>query len=255
MAWVARTFIFKPRAVEYEVTPLTDEVAIYVPNHSGAMGPANMCLYFDLPFRPWIIGYLNNSEVTNNYIFHNFFCGRSKKHKTPWRMLARIVKWALVPLLEAQDPIWLEHTPKGILGALKDSVSTLKAEKNIVIFAESDKGQYSEYINYLNEGFVEVARSYYKDTGKNVNFYPVYIPNGLDVIKVGKPTPYDGTANPKEERHRIALALAQGITDVARALPEHEKPVFNNEEFNKYYAEFIGDDEAYFRFVNQKHSD
>ncbi len=255
MAWIARTFIFKPRTIEYDVTPTEGEVAIFVPNHSGALGPANMCLYFDQTFRPWIISYLNDDEVSCNFIFHNFFNGRAKKHKAPWRLLAKIVKLLLVPLLEAQNPVWLEHSPSGIVAAMKESVAALKDGKNLVIFAENDKEQYSEYINELNEGFIDVARLYYRDTKLPLKFYPVYIPDGLDVIRVGQPTEFDGTVQAKAERHRIATHIADQITQMAIALPEHKKPVFVNEDFYKYYPEYVGNDVEYFRFVNQKHSD
>ncbi len=255
MAWIARSFIFKKRKVEYAVIPEEGEVAVFVPNHSGAMGPANICLYFDLPFRPWIISYLNDKEVTNNFIFHNFFNGRAKKHKKPWRLLARIVKMLLVPLLQAQNPVWLDHSPKGLMATMKESVATLKAGNNLVIFAESSKGIYSDYISILNEGFVDVARAYYKDTGKSLKFYPVYIPDELDVIKVGTPTAYDCSAVPKDERHRIANYLADEITNIATALPAHKKPVFINEDFNKFYPEYVGNDDEYFRFLNQKYSE
>ncbi len=255
MVWIAKTFIFKPRTVEYEVMPEAGEVGVFVPNHSGAMGPANMCLYFDQPFRPWIISYLNNKEVTNNFIFHNFFNGRARKCKPFWRFLARVVKLLLVPLLEAQNPVWLEHSRKGIAAAMTESVTTLNDGKSLVVFAENSREQYSDYINYLNEGFVDVARSFYKATGRNLAFYPVYIPDGLDVIKVGRPVFYDGTATPKEERHRIAMYLAEQITCIAKELPEHKKPVFVNEDFNTYYPEYVGNDDAYFQFVNQKRSD
>ncbi len=254
MAWIARTFLFKKRTIEYDVVPEDGEIAIFVPNHSGAMGPSNMCLYFDQPFRPWIISYLHDKKVANNFIFHNFFNGRAKKCKAFWRLLAKIVRLALVPLLEAQDPIWIEHSPSGIIASMKESVKTLNSGKNLVIFAENNRAQYSEYINTLNEGFIDVARQYYRETKNPLKFYPVYIPDGLKVIRVGKPVEFDGAATPKSERHRIALYIADNITEMAKALPEHKKPQFVNQDFNNYYSEFIGDDEAYFKFVNQKHS-
>lgn len=126
--------IFKKRNVCYERTPEENEVAIFACNHSGMVGPVNMCAWFDRPFSPWSICYLFDKEVSPNYIYHDFFFGRSKKHKKFYRGLSKIVAKLLPPLLLAFKPIKVYHNSCSIIHTFKESVATLAAGKTLSSF-------------------------------------------------------------------------------------------------------------------------
>lgn len=268
MQWLAKK-IFPTREVVRATDSPETEAAIYVPTHSTAMGPATMFLYFDRPIRPWVVKYLDDKKVAPNYIFHNFLYGRGQKHKWFWRWLSHIIRILLLPLLRANDPIWIDRSAAGIIKAYKDSVTALEEGKNVVVFAESyfkhvedatpdsglQTGAYSPYVHYLNEGFVDIARTYYKKTGKTVKFYPVYIPMDIMQICVGEPIEYNPEANSKEERERIVDYIQKNITAIGESLPPHRKAEFVNNEFYRLYNEFSPSDEAYFRFTNQHRSE
>ncbi len=267
MEWLARKVFPKREVIRATETP-EDEVAIYVPTHSTATGPSTMILYFDRPIRPWVIGYLNDKKVAPNFIFHNFLYGRGQKLKWFWRMLSRIIKFLLIPLLRANNPIWIDRSPAGVIKAYKDSVETLESGKNVVVFPEAyfkhseesqekglQIGAYSPYVHYLNEGFVDIARAYYKKTKKTVKFYPVYIPMDIMNIYVGAPVEYDPDNSAKDERSRITEYIQQEITRMGESLPPHRKAEFVNNEFYRCYGEYSPSDEAYFNSVNCRRSD
>ena len=68
---------------------LTDEPAVFLCNHSGAIGPALMTLYFERPHKTWVIDFAMDKEIGPNYFFHDGFFGRSKKCKWFYRMLSK----------------------------------------------------------------------------------------------------------------------------------------------------------------------
>lgn len=235
-------------------TPSDDEASIYVCNHSGPIGPVNMTLYFDKPARPWIISYIFDDEISPNFVFHDFFFGRSKKLKKGWRVLAKLVSKLLKPLLTAQDPIYVYKNSIKIKDTFKESVETLKSGKEVIIYPESHIKN-SKFVNEMCDGFADTAYHYYKETGKCVKFYPTYVGNGLKTINVGNPVTYNPENSNKEERKRIALYCQKEIDRIAHSLPEHKPLPFVTEDFYQNYGEFVGNDVAYWQFVSRKRSE
>lgn len=246
--------IFRKRTICYEEMPAKDEFGIYVCNHSGALGPANMTAWFDRPFRPWSISCLFDKRVAANFIFHDFFLGRSKKHKGFYRFMSKIVAKILPPLVYKQNPILVHRNSTKILQTFKESVATLKEGKNLVIFPECPK-KFSQYIHELYDGFIDVARLYHSYTGKSLKFYPVYIPADIRTIQIGKPIEYNIATKASEERKAVAKYLKENIDLLAQSLHTKKVVPFLKEEFYEFYPEFVDDTAAYWAFCNNERSE
>lgn len=89
-----------------------------------------------------------------------------------------------------------------------------------MIFPECDT-PHNNIVYSFQENFVDVAKLYYKRTGKALAFVPLYITPNLRQMHIGKPIWFDPEAPITEERHRICAALMDAITDMAVALPRH----------------------------------
>lgn len=246
--------VFPQRDVIYKSQPEEGEVAVYVSNHSGAIGPANMTLFFDRPFRAWSISCLFDKEIAPNYIYHDFFFGRSKKFKSFYRGLSRIIAPMLIPLIERQNPIVVYRGSNKMLNTFRESVKTLKDNQNVVIFGECPE-KYTENVNRLYRGFADIGRLYYNDTGKTVKFYPVYIPTQTKVIYVGSPVEYLPQNEKKQERERIASVLEQRIDELGKECVDVKKIPFLREEFYEYYSEYVENPEEYWRLCQNKRSE
>ena len=246
--------IFPKRKVVYEVEPKDDEPAMYCCNHSGAIGPTNMTLWFNKPKRIWIISYIFDKNVSTNFIYHDFFYARCKKCKKLWRFMAVLTGFFLRPMLEMQNAIKVYKTGVKVRDTFKESVKALKDNKNVVLFPESPT-KYSEYINTLYQGFVQTGKYYYEETGKCLKFYPVYVPNGLRTINVGKPIVYNPKINAKENRKIISEYLRDQIDSIARSLPKHKPLPFLTQDYYDYYGEYVDCPTEYWKLVNQHYSE
>lgn len=246
--------IFPKRKMAYEVMPEENDASIFVCNHSGAIGPVNMTLYFDRPARPWIVDYIFDKEVGANFVFHDFFFARSKKCKWFWRGLAKLVVFFLRPMLEMQNAIHVFKANAKARQTFEESVEALKNGDNVIIFPECPN-KFSKYICEFYDGFVMVGKYLYEQTGKIVKFYPVYVPPQLKTINVGEPISYNPNVSPKENRQIISKYLKEKINEIAENLPEHKPIPFLTDDFYNYYGEFIDNMDEYWQFVNQKHSD
>ena len=83
-------------------------------------------------------------------------------------------------------------------------------------------------VNSFLPNFVDIARLYYKKTGKCLKFYPSYLALTLNKIVVGHPIVYNPNNNFKDEKTRIVQELEQAIYDIAISLPEHKVVPYEN---------------------------
>ncbi len=251
---IARTFIFRKRTVVRQQESPEGETAVYVCNHSGAIGPMSVSLYFDRPYRSWVTHCVFDKEITPNFIFHDFFQGRQFKWKAPMRLLSRIVAVLLRPLLTAQNGVKVYRTDARVFGTYKESVKTLEGGENLVIFAESPvKG--GKYVNKLYDGIADLGLFYWRVTGKKLKYYPVYIPSTLRTVNVGESVEFCPDNTIEEERVRLTSAIESAINAIGDSLPPHKVANFLPPAYYENYAEYINDPAAYWKFVEQKHSD
>lgn len=248
---LAKVIFKKCKTVSKE--ELTDEPAVYLCNHSGAIGPALMTMYFEKPHRTWIINYALDKELGPNYFFHDAFFGRSKKCKGFWRLLAKITMPLLRPLLWSSNPILVYHDRR-ITNTFKESIETLVNGESLVIFPESPV-RATEFVSTVYDGFADIGRLYFKETGKRLKFYPVYCEKKNRIITVGEPITYDPDVPQREQRRTIAMHVQNGIDALARELPEHKPVPFMQPVWYEYYGEYEFDVASYWKLFDKKRTD
>lgn len=234
-----------PRCKTVVKEELTDEPAVYLCNHSAANGPSIMTLYFDTPHKTWMINYALDKKRGPNYFFHDGFFGRGRKCKWFYRLLSKIVMPLLRPLLRMGDPIPVYHDRR-IMDTFHQSLDALSENKSLLIFPESPV-RYSEYVHTLYDGFADIGRMYYTETGKCLKFYPVYAERKNRIISIGKPITYDPNLPPREQRRVIAQYIQTNIDSLARELPPHKPVPFLPDMWYKWYGEFENDVASYWK--------
>ena len=96
----------------------------------------------------------------------------------------------------------------------------MKQGNSMVIFPE----HYDEHNNIVHDfqdKFIDLARFYYKKTGVELSFVPMYLAPRLKTMFFGDPVQFHHDAPIADERRRICDALMDAITDIAVAQPEH----------------------------------
>lgn len=240
-----------PRAkTVYEEEPDT-EPAVFVCNHSAIRGPVMMTLDFKRKHQTWTVHCALDSKKAVNYAFHDILMGNSRRFKRFWRMLAHIVAKLLPPLLW-YDTIPVYHDT-GIIKTFKQSIRAMTEGSDLVIFAESPK-RFSEYVCELQEGFIDIARLYYRKTKKALRFYPVYLEKKNAIISVGRPITYDPERSLDEQRSVIAAYLRDGIDRLARALPPHKPVPFMTDRWYSAYGMYEDDVQGYWRMIDHSES-
>ena len=82
--------------------------------------------------------------------------------------------------------------------------------------------------NEFQDKFIDIAKLYYKKTGRALSFVPMYIAPKLKKLCLGKPIRFNPEETIENERRRICNYLVDEITALAERLPEHTVIPYRN---------------------------
>ena len=227
-AWIEKVFykvcwwlvwVFYPKTTVEGQENLPEEASIIVGNHSQANGPIVAELYFPGKRSIWCAGQMMSVKEVPDYAYHDFWDEKPKALKPLFRLLSYIIAPFAACVMRCGDTIAVYRDTR-IINTFRDTVKKLQAGNHIIIFPECKKG-YNQILCQFQENFVDVAKLYYKRTGTELNFVPMYLAPKLRKIYFGKPIRFNAQAPIAEERHRICQALMDSITEIAEGLPEH----------------------------------
>ena len=219
-------WLFYPKITIEGKENIPDEPVIFVGNHTQINGPITAQLYFPGRRRIWCIGEMMKWKEVHTYAFKDFWSFKPKWTHWFYRILSYLITPLSVIIFNNADTIPVYHD-----GRLKDtfrqSVDALAEGESLVIFPEQNV-RYNHILYDFQEGFVDVARMYYKKTGREAAFVPVYLAPALRKIVFGTPVRYDSSAPAKAERGRISSYLKEEITKAAETLPRHRVVPYRN---------------------------
>jgi len=107
-----------------------------------------------------------------------------------------------------------------IISTFKKTVEKLCEGAHVVVFPEHDQ-PHNSIIQEFQDKFIDIARLYYKRTGRQLQFVPMYIAPKLRKMYLGEPVRFCPEQPMDGERKRICGYLMDEITRIACSLPEH----------------------------------
>lgn len=215
-----------PRIETLGVENLPDEPVIIVGNHCQMHGPIACELYFPVERYTWCAGQMMEWKEVPSYAFDDFW-SQKPKYTHPWfRLLSYLITPFSVCLFSNANTIPV-HRDTRIISTFKQTVRTLQEGVSVVVFPEHDAPHNHIVYDFQNR-FIDVAKMYYKKTGKEISFVPLYIAPKLRKMVLGKPVPFHADAPMEEERQRISQTLMDEITGLAEALPVHTVVPYRN---------------------------
>ena len=224
LKWLVWVFYPKTKIVGAENLP--DEAAIIVGNHTQMNGPIACELYFPVNRYTWCAGQMMKLHEVPAYAFQDFWSHKPVYSRWFYKLLSYIIAPFSVCIFNNANTIPVYHDTR-LFSTFKQTVARLQEGASVVIFPEHD-APHNHIVNEFQEKFVDVAKLYYKKTGKELNFVPMYITPKLKKLCLGKPIRFCGEAAIDTERDRIRRCLMEEITAIAQALPEHTVVPYRN---------------------------
>ena len=205
---------------------LPEEPVIIVGNHCQMNGPIVGELY--VPGEPyiWCAGEMMHLKAVPEYAFRDFWSQKPKWTHPFYKLLSYIIAPLSVCVFNNARTIGVYHDTR-IISTFKNTVKKLQEGKSVMIFPEYDE-KYNHIIYNFQDKFIDIAKLYYKKTGKELSFVPMYIAPKLRKICLGKPVCFRATEPMDTERSRICSYLMEKITAIAEAQPEHTVVPYRN---------------------------
>ncbi len=211
---------------------LPQEPAIIVGNHSQMHGPIACELYFEDNFYTWCAGQMMHLKEVPAYAYSDFWSQKPKKVRWLFKIASYIIAPLAAYVLSHARTVAVYRDAR-FLGTCRETMKKLSEGNSIIIFPEHDQ-KCNNIIYDFQDRFIDIAKLYYKKTGTELTFVPMYIAPNLKEVHLGKATSFDSSAPIDSERQRICDYLMNEITDIARNLPPHTVVPYRNIP-KKYY--------------------
>ena len=208
-----------PKFTVYGAENLPPEPVIIVGNHAQVYGPLAGELRMPRPCRIWCVGEMMNRKEVPAYAFQDFWSAKPRRTLWFWRLASHAIAPLAAYVLSNAHTIPVYHDAR-VMTTFRRSVETLQAGEDIVIFPESAE-PYNGIVTQFHRHFADLAKLYFRRTGKAVCFVPLYVAPKLKGLYFGPPVRYNPEAPDAEELERICAAMMDGITDLAVSLPPH----------------------------------
>lgn len=211
--------LFFPKMEVEGLENLPKEPCLIVANHSQMYGPIACELYFPGNRYTWCAGQMMHKNEVPAYAYEDFWSQKPKWQRPFWKLLSYLIAPLCVCIFNNANTIGVYRDSR-IISTFKNTVKALCDGANVVVFPECYE-LYSNICHRFQENFVDIAKLYYKRTGKNLRFVPMYIAPNLRKLFIEPSILYDYDNHGEEERTRICCYLMETITEKGRSLPAH----------------------------------
>lgn len=227
--------IAKLRVGKYKFVGLDnipDEPSLIISNHAQTYGPVVSQTRYPFKVHAWCTGEMLNKKEIPEYAMKDFWASRSKFKRGVCRIFIKIIAPFVAHEFNGLNAIGVYKDAR-IMVTFKHTVELLKQGEHIIIFPEKHS-PYNNVINDFQDKFIDVARLYYKTTGKEVNFVPTYIAPRLKTVVFGRPIAFNAKIDVNVLREEIGKYLKEEITNLALELPLHRVVPYENLPKKKY---------------------
>lgn len=205
---------------------LPEKDAVIVGNHTQMNGPIIGEIFMPENSYIWCAGQMMNRKEVPDYAFTDFWSQKPKWTQPFYKVLSHMIAPLASFIFNNARTIAVYHDIR-IAATFKETVKMMKMGANMIIFPEKDEKN-NNILYKFQDKFVDVARFYYKKTGIELCFVPMYVAPRLKKVYIGQGVRYDHEKPIDEERERICEYLSNEITVIARALPEHVVVPYRN---------------------------
>ncbi len=219
-------WLFYPKMKVEGVENLPDEPCIIAANHTQMNGPIACELYFPGRRYTWCAGQMMHLKEVPEYAFTDFWSHKPKYIRWFFKLASYVIAPLSVCVFTNAETIPVYRDAR-LLTTFRQTLTRLTEGASVVIFPEHD-GVYDHIVNDFQDKFVDIAKMYYKRTGKALQFVPMYIAPALKKMYIGKAVRFEPEADIKLERGRICSHLMGEISAIGRSLPEHTVVPYRN---------------------------
>lgn len=198
---------------------IPQEASILVGNHCQMNGP--IIAEIRLPVRryTWCTAQMMEREEVAEYAFSDFWAQKPLWNRWFYWLFSRCIPPLSAHVFSNARTIPVYRDSRCIT-TFRKTIEKLQEGNHIVIFPEHAV-PYNSFLWEFEDRFIDVARLYYRKTGKCLDFVPMYLAPMLRKVIIGKPIRFQADQPLDQERTRIRQSLMESVTQLAQAQPLH----------------------------------
>lgn len=219
-------WLFYPKITVEGVENLPAEACLVVGNHTQMNGPICGELYFPGKRKIWCAHQMMYIKEVPAYAFDDFWSNKPKWNRWFYKLLSYLIAPVSACVFNNANTIAVFRDNR-LLTTFKQTIAALDDGCNVIVYPEC-YDPHNHIIHRFQDRFVDVAKLYYKRTGKALQFVPLYIAPNLKKMFLGKPVMFRPDVPIEEERERICAYLMDSVTEIALQLPRHRVVPYPN---------------------------
>ena len=230
-SWIYRlirwlVWLFSPKIKLEGAEELPQEPVVFVGNHSQMFGPIAAELYFPKFSYIWCAGQMMHWKEVHGYAYEDFWSFKPRAVRWFFKIASYLITPLSVCVFNNARTIPVYRDTR-IITTFRESIARLQEGHNVVIFPEHNQ-KHNNVIYDFEDKFIDLARFYYRKSGKELCFVPTYIAPKLKTVSFGEPIRFRADVPIEEERQRIREYLMRQITEKAVSLPAHTVIPYRN---------------------------
>ena len=218
--------LFYPKMEVVGLENLPQEPCVIVSNHAQMNGPIANQLYFPGKRLIWCAQEMMHWKEVPAYAYQDFWSRKPRAVRPLYKLFSYLIAPLSDCVFNCADTIAV-YRDKRVIHTFRETTEELCDGANVIIFPEHDV-PHNHILCDFQDGFVRVAKDYYRQTGKKLAFVPMYLAPKIRKMVLGKPIFYNPETPGKEERRRISGELMDAITEIAVSLPRHRVVPYPN---------------------------
>lgn len=219
-------WLFYPKMSVIGAENLPREACVVVGNHTQMNGPICAELYFPGKRKIWCAHEMMCLKEVPAYAFQDFWSGKPKSVRWFYKILSYVIAPVSACVFRNANTIAVFRDNR-LLTTFRQTVSALEEGENVIIYPECYE-PHNHIVYTFQNRFIDVAKLYYKRSGKAVSFVPMYIAPALKQMHIGKPIFFDPEIPMEDQRKKIAEYLMDSVTEMAIVLPRHRVVPYPN---------------------------
>lgn len=191
------------------------EPAIYVARHQNMHGPVHCMAFMPVPVRLWTLHIFKDRKACQAQYRDFTFSVRFGWPKWLAAAVAWLVSLPVSACMESAGAIPVHRGQREVIKTFELSVDALVRGESLILFPDIVYDDTSEEAGAFYTGYLHLARSYRKQTGKALAVVPVYCTHQSRKLVIGEPIMFSADAPFRAEKERVAQAVHDSLNEMA----------------------------------------
>ncbi|MGX7106159.1 hypothetical protein ACWOBE_00025 [Hutsoniella sourekii] len=223
--WLARLLTPKYEISNVKDLKMYEDPVVYISHHHNLLGAIRILPWLDRFVRVWAYGnFYDQKTCYQHYIDYTF----TKRFGWPLffaKPVAYLASYIVSAGMKSARVIPVYRQSRQIVKTLKATVETLRQGQAILIFPDIDYKSDQAQVGEIYEGFLNLEKYYYRNTGRHLNFIPLYANEDYQMIFQGRPVKFSSDLSFIEQRSIKASEIADALNHLADLTPRDQRVV------------------------------